>query len=100
MKTKYILTLRLVQLTYPLTSVVQDKIFFSALLGSTATVAVTIGGVKVAAAWENVPDGGIGIYHGSVPFTGKSGAVIVRSSSPLLFHNHQNGIRMLHTKQS
>ncbi|KAK9334371.1 hypothetical protein LIPSTDRAFT_115799 [Lipomyces starkeyi NRRL Y-11557] len=57
--------------------IVQDRVFYSALLASSATVTVSIGGVVQTGTWENTPDGGIGIYHGSVPFNGNTGEVIV-----------------------
>lgn len=65
------------QLEYPPEQVVQDKIFFSAQLGSDATVQVTIGGVSIAADWTSKPHGGVGIYHGSVPTNGLTGPVKV-----------------------
>ncbi|KAJ5887845.1 hypothetical protein N7495_007886 [Penicillium taxi] len=49
-----------------------DKIFFSALLTSNASVAVSIGGIKNNAKWEYEPDGGVGIYHGSFDFDSKT----------------------------
>ncbi|KAK7991908.1 hypothetical protein PG996_013079 [Apiospora saccharicola] len=58
--------------------VVQDKIFFSALLNSAADVKVTVGGVDVQAKWRNAP--GSGIYHGSVDYNGNRGAVVVTVS--------------------
>ncbi|KAJ8099511.1 glycoside hydrolase [Lipomyces tetrasporus] len=60
--------------------IVQDKVFYSALLASSATVTVSIGGVVQTGTWENAPGGGIGIYHGSVPFNGDTGEVIVTIS--------------------
>ncbi|KAH2378148.1 hypothetical protein KXV98_005294 [Aspergillus fumigatus] len=48
--------------------VVQDKIFYSALLTSMATVTVTVGGVSIPATWQDIPDGGVGVYHGSVGY--------------------------------
>jgi hypothetical protein len=48
--------------------VVQDKIFYSALLTSMATVTVTVGGVSIPATWQDNPDGGVGVYHGSVGY--------------------------------
>ncbi|KAK9318864.1 glycosyl hydrolase family 71-domain-containing protein [Lipomyces orientalis] len=60
--------------------IVQDKVFYSALLASPATVTVSIGGVVQTGTWENTPDGGIGIYHGSVPFNGNTGEVVVTIS--------------------
>ncbi|PYI33812.1 alpha-1,3-glucanase/mutanase [Aspergillus indologenus CBS 114.80] len=57
--------------------IVQDKIFFSALLGQAGDISVTIGGVNVGATWTNTPSGGVGIYHGSVSFEGHSGSVVI-----------------------
>lgn len=54
-----------------------DKIFFSALLGSAADVSVTVGGTSLNAQWTWVPDGGVGIYHGSVDFGGATGDVSI-----------------------
>ncbi len=59
------------------TTVSLDKVFFSALLDGPANVAVTIGSSTVAGTWRNTPVGGRGIYHGSVPFNGATGPVIV-----------------------
>ncbi|KAF2004631.1 carbohydrate-binding module family 24 protein [Amniculicola lignicola CBS 123094] len=56
---------------------VQDEICFAAPLGSAATVSVTIGGVAVAATWNVVPTGGVGIYSGSAPTGGRTGTVII-----------------------
>ncbi|QMW33048.1 alpha-1,3-glucanase/mutanase [Aspergillus flavus] len=56
------------QLEFEPAQVVQDKIFFSALLTSSATVTVTVGGVSIPATWEFVPDGGVGVYHGSAGY--------------------------------
>jgi hypothetical protein len=68
------------QRVYKPGEVVQDKVFFSALLVLGASASVSIGGVRRAAAWTSVPDGGIGIYHGSIPFSGLTGAVVVTIS--------------------
>ncbi|KAJ5923341.1 hypothetical protein N7454_008586 [Penicillium verhagenii] len=43
----------------------EDKIFFSALLASNASVSISIDGKDYDARWEYEPYGGIGIYHGS-----------------------------------
>lgn len=48
--------------------VVQDKIFYSALLAEEQSVTVTVGGVDVGAGWTKTPSGGAGIYHGSVEY--------------------------------
>ncbi|KAK8069465.1 carbohydrate-binding module family 24 protein [Apiospora phragmitis] len=61
--------------------VVQDKIFFSALLNSAADVTVSVNGVNLpGASWRNTPAGGSGIYHGSVAYNGNRGAVVVTVS--------------------
>lgn len=57
--------------------VAQSKIFYSALLGSSgATITVTVGGVVYPGAWKNSPDGGVGIYHGSVDYSGYGDVVV------------------------
>ncbi|KAK7756794.1 Glucan endo-1,3-alpha-glucosidase agn1 [Diatrype stigma] len=61
-------------------AILEDKIFFSALLSSTADVSVSIGGAVQAGTWENKPSGGSGIYFGSVPFNGGTGDVVVTIS--------------------
>ncbi|RDW91852.1 hypothetical protein BP5796_01246 [Coleophoma crateriformis] len=68
------------QLEFEPYEVAEDKIFFSALLGSSTTVTVTVGGEDLGAAWSSTPAGGVGIYHGNVSFTGKTGAVEVKIS--------------------
>lgn len=55
----------------------KDRIFYTALLGSNAQVKVSIGGITQTGIWEQQPFGGIGLYHGSVPINGATGAVIV-----------------------
>lgn len=65
------------QLEFYPTEVVQDHIFFSALLSAPATITVRIGGVTKRGSWTWQPGGGIGIYHGSVPFGSSLGDVVV-----------------------
>lgn len=65
------------QMEFDPASLMTDKIFFSALLGSGADVSVTVGGTALNAAWTWVPDGGIGVYHGSVDFGGATGDVSI-----------------------
>lgn len=54
-----------------------DEIFFTALLGSRKNVSVDIGDVHLTPHWKFVPAGGVGLYHGSVPYTGLTGTVSV-----------------------
>lgn len=61
--------------------VVQDRIFYSALLASNQPVTVTVGGVNLGATWTKTPSGGAGIYHGSVDFGSNTGAVVVTVGS-------------------
>jgi hypothetical protein len=65
------------QIEFPPGDVAQDKIFFSALLGSDQGVTVTVGGVNLNAAWSSTPSDGVGIYHGSVAYGSNTGTVVV-----------------------
>lgn len=65
------------QCEYAPSDVVEDAVFYSALLSGPSSVSVSIGGVVQEGSWRNTPSGGIGIYHGSVPFNGLLGPVIV-----------------------
>ncbi len=65
------------QLEFRPGEVVQDKIFYTALLASEKPVKVIIGGVDLGAAWTDKPSGGVGLYHGSVAYGGHTGAVVV-----------------------
>ncbi|KAL4914585.1 glycoside hydrolase [Aspergillus aurantiobrunneus] len=60
--------------------VLEDKVFYSALLGESADVSVSIGGDTRSAEWTDVPDGGQGVYHGSIPFDHRTGEVVVTLS--------------------
>jgi hypothetical protein len=77
------------QLEFAPSDVVQDAVFFSAILTAPADVSVTIGGAAVQASWTAQPDGkgGVGRYHGRAAFGGNLGAVTVmvsRGGVPLL----------------
>jgi hypothetical protein len=62
------------------TAIAQDKVFYSALLSSSASVTVSIGGVAQTGSWAHTPNGGSGIYHGSVPMNGHTGPVVITIS--------------------
>ncbi|CAK48462.1 hypothetical protein M747DRAFT_322972 [Aspergillus niger ATCC 13496] len=68
------------QIEYWPYEIVQDKIFYSALLGSQADITVSVGGTDLGASWTATPSGDIGIYHGSVSFSSHSGAVTITIS--------------------
>ncbi|ETS84382.1 hypothetical protein PFICI_02407 [Pestalotiopsis fici W106-1] len=68
------------QVEYPPSEVVQDRIYFNALLTSEASVTVTIGGTAVSAEWSSKPWDGVGVYNGSAPINGLTGAVVVTVS--------------------
>ncbi|KAL2818044.1 glycosyl hydrolase family 71-domain-containing protein [Aspergillus granulosus] len=57
--------------------VLEDKVFYSALLDTHADVKVSIGGVSQSTEWTDVPRSGRGVYHGSVAMGGRTGEVIV-----------------------
>ncbi|KAK0712673.1 glycosyl hydrolase family 71-domain-containing protein, partial [Lasiosphaeria miniovina] len=68
------------QLEFSAAQVSQDRVFYSALLASDAQVEVTVGGRTQAGSWKHRPDGGVGVYHGSVEFGGRTGDVVIRVS--------------------
>jgi hypothetical protein len=65
------------QVEYPPSEIVQDRVYFNALLTSEASVSVTIGGTAVNAEWSSKPWDGVGVYNGSAPINGLTGAVVV-----------------------
>lgn len=68
------------QYEFPPAQVVQDRVFFSAILNEHADVSVSIGGAAVVASWTDVPDGNVGHFHGSVDFGGRTGPVVISVS--------------------
>ncbi|OQD62083.1 hypothetical protein PENPOL_c014G01900 [Penicillium polonicum] len=75
-------TVSQLQLEYWPKDVMQDKIFYSALLSQPGEISVTIDGVNLGATWTNTPSGNVGIYHGSVSFAGHSGDVMLSVTTP------------------
>jgi hypothetical protein len=65
------------QIEFDPAEVAQDKIFFSALLTGSASVQVTVGGVPVPITWDNIPNGGIGVWHGSASYSYNRGEVVI-----------------------
>ncbi|CAG8909305.1 unnamed protein product [Penicillium egyptiacum] len=65
------------QIEFPPAEMVQDRIFFSAVLGSFSGAVVSIGGNAETVGWSSVPDDDVGVYHGSVAFDGRTGPVTV-----------------------
>jgi hypothetical protein len=57
--------------------VLEDKVFYSALLEAAADVRVSIGGDNRSVAWTDVPSSGRGVYHGSVAMGQRTGEVVV-----------------------
>ncbi|KAK1972908.1 hypothetical protein LY78DRAFT_675805 [Colletotrichum sublineola] len=66
------------QLEFHPWNVARDAIFFTALLTESATIEVTVGGVKQKASWSSEPEGGAGLYHGNAWFYDSTGDVHVR----------------------
>jgi hypothetical protein len=64
-------------LEYAPGDIIQDKIFFTARLGSKADISVTLGGVALSASWTTQPYGGVGIYFGSADTKGAMGTVSI-----------------------
>lgn len=65
------------QIEFDPATIMADKVFFSALLGSHADVSVTVGGTSLNARWTWTPDDGVGIYHGSADFGSATGEVVI-----------------------
>lgn len=78
--------------------VVQDKVFFTALLTSPATVTVQIGSNETDILSSNE----VGAFHSSVPFNGRTGAVtvsivrgsdvVVSEAGPAITNSPPNGL--------
>ncbi|KAL2018590.1 hypothetical protein VTK56DRAFT_560 [Thermocarpiscus australiensis] len=68
------------QLEFPAVQVIGNAVFYTALLGSDATVTVSIGGSTTTGKWRDAPDRGSGLYHGNVTFNGRTGPVTVSLS--------------------
>lgn len=69
------------QLEFSPRDVAQDKIFYSALLSSSESVTVLVGGVNVGATWVHSPDGGVSMYHGSVEYGSNTAPVLISVGS-------------------
>ncbi|KAJ5651622.1 uncharacterized protein N7484_005345 [Penicillium longicatenatum] len=65
------------QIEFPPAEMAQDRIFFSAVLGSFSNAVVSIGGDAQTVGWSFVPGDDVGVYHGSVAFGGRTGPVTV-----------------------
>jgi hypothetical protein len=68
------------QLEFSPNVMMEDRIFYSALLSSPAQVTVSINGAGRPGTWDQTPYGGVGLYHGSVAIRGATGPVIVSIS--------------------
>lgn len=81
--------------------VVQDMVFFTALLTSMADVSISIGGDVKDGTWANTPvTGGAGLYHGSAPFDGRTGTVVISVSREDTIILQQTGKSISTTCQS
>ncbi|KAH8881777.1 hypothetical protein GQ53DRAFT_667060 [Thozetella sp. PMI_491] len=56
---------------------VGNTLYVDAVLASPADVEVEVGSEILAFKWTNVPDGNVGVYHGSVNLNGRTGFVSV-----------------------
>ncbi|GKT74274.1 alpha-glucanase [Colletotrichum tofieldiae] len=66
------------QLEFHPWNVAKDAVYFTALLASSATIEVTVGGVTQKASWSTTPEGGVGLYHGDAWYYDSTGDVRVR----------------------
>ena len=75
------------QLEFPPSEVAQDRVFFSALLTESADMTVLYGPNSYQVSWDYIPDGGVGIYHGSIPMdtvSGEWGLIISRGDTTVI----------------
>ncbi|KAK0100858.1 hypothetical protein ONS95_007305 [Cadophora gregata] len=81
------------QVEFPPGQIAQDKVFYSAMLGSATgvTVTVSIGGKQAVGTWAKKPWDGVGIYHGNVSMAGATGAVIVTLKTPKVTYTVSGG---------
>lgn len=84
------------QLEYTPMDLMPDRIYFSVLLASSAELRISIGVSDYQIqAWDYLPDGGVGIYHTSVPILSASGAwraQVVRDGSVIIDYSVPQGI--------
>lgn len=65
------------QTTYDATDLIEDSIFFAAILSATAVFSVTINGQSTPITWKSKPKNGVGLYRGSAPYLGMTGPVVI-----------------------
>ncbi|GKT50966.1 mutanase Pc12g07500 [Colletotrichum spaethianum] len=84
------------QLEYEARDLTPDRIYFSVLLASSAELKVSFGGRDYSIKdWDYIPDGGVGVYHTSIPVLGTGGAwhaQVVRGSSTIIDYLVPQGI--------
>ncbi|KAL2126006.1 hypothetical protein VTI74DRAFT_1972 [Chaetomium olivicolor] len=76
------------QFEYDPSSLLRDRVFYTALLTSPAEVTVTIGGVTQQGRWDQEPDGGVDLYHGSVPMNGANRQPTISATCPTGLSNY------------
>ncbi|KAG7291440.1 hypothetical protein NEMBOFW57_001459 [Staphylotrichum longicolle] len=84
------------QYEYSPLDLMPDCLYFSALLTGYAELRVTFGGAThVIKDWDATPDGGVGVYHASIPITSAFGswdAVVVRNGVTIIDYNVGQGV--------
>ncbi|KAL4744088.1 glycosyl hydrolase family 71-domain-containing protein [Aspergillus similis] len=60
--------------------ILQDRIFLLSRARGGCRLAIAVGDVNQSAQWTDTPDGARGVYHGSTPFGGRVGEVVVTLS--------------------
>jgi hypothetical protein len=91
-------TVQQLQVEFQPYDMVDDSIFFTALLSSNPlSSSTTIGGASVPVTWISKPQSGIGLYHGSAPFNGNTGEVVVTVSTAAGSMSMASGDRQITT---
>lgn len=85
------------QYEYSPLSLMDDRLYFSVLLASYAELSVSYGGKTYQIKdWDSTPDGGVGIYHTSIPISTTSGAGwtarVVRNGATVIDYSVPQGV--------
>ncbi|KAK1985565.1 mutanase [Colletotrichum cereale] len=95
-------TVSQLQMEFQPYDIIDDSVFFTVLATESVKVTVSIGGTESQGTLRDFPDGGVGLYHGSAPFNGRTGNVnimvwrkdvlIADQSGPAITNDCHNGI--------
>ncbi|EQB54827.1 mutanase [Colletotrichum gloeosporioides Cg-14] len=95
-------TVSQLQMEFEPYDIIDDSVFFTVLATESVKITVSIGGVQSQGVLRDLPDGGVGLYHGSAPFNGRTGDVkitvrrkdvlVADESGPAIQNDCHNGM--------